>query len=104
MFIWKKKLQKIVYSILVGVAQVSVLWPVLYTIFTADFPVVSDVQVATYPDDTAIIASQDTVAEVSQYIQNEIVEIERWLKKWNIKVSTEKSKPERFSLRRGEYF
>ncbi|CAF4894521.1 unnamed protein product [Pieris macdunnoughi] len=43
------------HDILAGVPQGSVLGPVLYTIFTSDLPRTSEVNIATYADDTAIL-------------------------------------------------
>lgn len=45
------------YSIRSGVPQGSVLGPVLYTLFTADLPVRRNTFVATFADDTAIMAT-----------------------------------------------
>ena len=45
--------------------------PVLYTLFTADIPVCENVQMGTYADDTAIIATSEKPVNASSYIQNE---------------------------------
>jgi hypothetical protein len=42
-----------------GVPQGSVLGPLLYLIFKADIPTRNDTVIATYADDTAIMASNE---------------------------------------------
>lgn len=91
-----------IYSINAGVPQGSVLGPVLYTIFTADLPVMADVNIATYADDTAIIATSLTPGDASLNIQKELNEIEKWLHKWKIRVNPQKSTHVTFTLRRGD--
>lgn len=90
-----------IYSINAGVPQGSVLGPILYTIFTSDMPTTSNVLVATYADDTAILASSTCPVEASNLVQNELNQIDTWLSKWNIKVNTEKSVHVAFTLRKG---
>lgn len=85
-----------------GIPQGSVLGPVLYTLFTADMPVTNNVTVATYADDTAIVASSLCPAEASTLVQNEVNHIEKWLSKWNIKVNSSKSSHITFTLRKGD--
>ncbi|XP_051864222.1 uncharacterized protein LOC127566241 [Drosophila albomicans] len=43
-----------------GVPQGSVLGPVLYTLYTADMPATNNCTIATYADDTAILATLET--------------------------------------------
>ena len=50
-------------------------------------PVTNDVTVATYADDTAILSSSQCPTEASHFVQTEINLIEKWFKKWNIKVN-----------------
>ena len=88
-------------KIAAGVPQGSVLGPVLYTLFTADIPVCENVQMGTYADDTAIIATSENPVNASSYIQNELSILEKWLKYWRIVINVEKSAQITFTLRRG---
>lgn len=88
------------YEILAGVPQGSVLGPVLYTIFTADLPQTPGVTIATYADDTAILASSTHPVEASAKLQQSLDDINNWFDKWRIKVSASKSVQVTFTLRR----
>lgn len=90
-----------IYNINAGVPQGSVLGPILYTIFTSDMPFSDNVLIATYADDTALLASSTCPIEASNIVQRELNEIEIWLNKWNIKVNTDKSVHVLFTLRKG---
>lgn len=83
-----------------GIPQGSVLGPVLYTIFTSDMPISDNVTIATYADDTAILASSNCPNDASNIIQKQLDETGKWLDKWNIKVNTEKSTHVTFTLRK----
>lgn len=85
-----------------GVPQGSVLGPVLYTLYTSDFPTSDSVTIATYADDTAILASNICPVEASKAIQNQLNNTQSWLNKWNIKVNAEKSIHVTFTLRKEE--
>lgn len=74
-----------------GIPQGSVLGPLLYTIFTSDMPTNDDVTVATYADDTAIIATSECPTEASAFAQHQLNDLGVWINKWNIKVNAEKS-------------
>lgn len=89
-----------IYNVEAGVPQGSVLGPVLYTIFTADMPIAENVLVATYADDTAILASSASPTTASNNVQIQLKEMELWLNNWNINVNTEKSAHVTFSLGR----
>lgn len=69
---------------------------------TSDMPFMEDVTVATYADDTALIANNDCPTEASNVIQNYIDSIAIWLKKWNICVNPDKSVHITFALRKGD--
>lgn len=89
-----------IFQINAGIPQGSVLGPILYTMYTADMPTTPNTTVATYADDTAIVATSDSEIEASLFVQNAINLLEIWLLKWNIKVNSEKSIHTTFTLRR----
>ncbi len=74
-----------------GVPQGSVLGPFLFVVFTSDIPQTSNTTIATFADDTAILAVGDTISEVTLKLQVAINNIQDWLAKWRIKVNESKS-------------
>ena len=63
-------------------------------------PTTSNVLMATYADDTATIASNDCQILSSRYVRNELDLMQDWLKKWNIKMNSDKSTQVTFTLRK----
>ncbi|CAH2090702.1 unnamed protein product [Euphydryas editha] len=90
------------YNIQAGVPQGSVLGPVLYTLFTFDMPQGSEVTVATFADDTAILASNKDPVKASETLQKNLQETQRWMDKWRITASISKSLHITFTLRKGD--
>lgn len=88
------------YDISAGVPQGSVLGPVLYILFTSDLPQGSNVTMATFADDTAFLASNKCPIEASRILQTSLHEIEKWLAKWRITASVNKSIHVTFTLRK----
>lgn len=85
-----------------GIPQGSVLGPVLYTIFTADMPTIEKLTTATYADDTAILATNESPVIASNLLQNQLNLLQDWLQKWNIKVNNSKSVHVTFTLRKND--
>jgi hypothetical protein len=88
------------HEITAGVPQGSVLGPVLHTLFTSDLPQSSDTTIATFADDTALLASNKCPVKASRMLQNSLIEVEKWLAKWRIAVSVTKSTHITFTLRK----
>ena len=73
-----------------GVPQGSVLGPVLYLLYTSDLPTFNENIVATFADDTAILAVGDNNIESTEKLQKAIAEVQRWTT-WRIKLNETKS-------------
>jgi hypothetical protein len=65
-----------------GVTQDSVLSPLLYLLYTADLPTSLDSTIATFADDTAVLATDPDPVIASQKLQTSLLTIQHWLTKW----------------------
>ena len=70
----------------------SVLGPALYLIFTSDIPQPEGITVATFADDTAILAVGADVEEATDKLQHAADSISNWTKQWLIKLNAEKNR------------
>lgn len=93
--------QSQLYEIRAGVPQGSVLGPILYTLYTADIPSSPDTVMATFADDTAILASHQDPVLASQLLQSELDDVSDWLQTWRVKVNENKSAHVTFTTRPG---
>jgi predicted GIY-YIG superfamily endonuclease len=74
-----------------GVPQGSVLGPALYLLYTSDLPTFEQNVVATFADDTAIMAIGDTNTDSTGKFQSAITKVKCWTRKWRIKLNETKS-------------
>lgn len=74
-----------------GVPQGSVLGPVLYLIYTADIPETPHTSIATFADDTALLAVANKPEEAASNLQAHLNLIDSWTDKWRIKANNTKS-------------
>ncbi|XP_017481195.1 PREDICTED: RNA-directed DNA polymerase from mobile element jockey-like [Rhagoletis zephyria] len=82
-----------------GVPQGSLLGPILYNIFLADFPdppvgtiiCNSDIKVIIYADDILILGSHPRIAKANEAINLYLYELNRHFQKWKLKVNLDKS-------------
>ena len=85
---------------LAGVPQGSMLGPLLYTLYTADIPQTSSTLLSTFADDTAVLAIHPDPVIASRNLQDHLSKIERWTKKWRLKINETKSAHITFTLRK----
>lgn len=74
-----------------GVPQGSVLGPVLYLLYTSDIPSLEYETIATFADDTAIMAVGKNHEEATEKLQTSIDRINIWTNTWRIKLNENKS-------------
>ena len=78
-------------AITAGVPQGSVLGPVLYLLYTCDIPTLENDTIATFADDTAILAVGKTSEEATEKLQIAVNKIHDWTRKWRIRLNESKS-------------
>jgi hypothetical protein len=72
--------------ILSGVPQGSVLGPFLYTLYTADIPLLPNTALSTFADDTAILSNHSNFIIATEDLQTHRRNLEKWTRKWRIKM------------------
>ena len=82
-----------------GVPQGSILCPILYLIYTSDIPVLNNVKVATFADDTVLLATGKNINESTSKLQEANNSISNWCNIWNIKLDETKSVHVNFTLK-----
>lgn len=82
-----------------GVPQGSILGPILYLIYTSDLPITENVKVATFADDTSLLATGRDIVESTSKLQEANNAVSNWCKSWKIKLNESKSVHVNFTLR-----
>ncbi|GBM94115.1 putative RNA-directed DNA polymerase from transposon BS [Araneus ventricosus] len=78
-------------SIKAGTPQGSILSPLLYTIYTSDFPKTNQIMNCFFADDTAILAQGSTINYVIHTLQKGLNNIEKWCTLWRVAINTDKT-------------
>ena len=86
-----------------GVPQGSVLGPLLYLLYTADIPKPRNVMVATFADDTALLAPHEEYSTAVTMLQQALTEIDIWTRRWKIRLNAGKTVRIDFTLRSAPY-
>ncbi|GBM46176.1 putative RNA-directed DNA polymerase from transposon X-element [Araneus ventricosus] len=78
-------------NIKAGTPQGSILSPLLYTIYTSDFPKTNQIMNCFFEDDTAILAQGSTINYVIHTLQKGLNNIENWCTLWRVAINTNKT-------------
>ena len=81
--------------------QGSIFGPLFHVLYTSDLPTSRETTLGTFADDTAIFATHEDSTIALLNLQEHSHIIEKWLKKWNVKVNESKSSYITFTLRKG---
>lgn len=93
-----------IFTITAGCPQGSCLSPILYNIFTHDFPCLNGCESSIFADDTAILSSGTYSSTIIVKLQDSIDSVVNYFNKWKILVNSSKTQSIFFSRKRKECF
>lgn len=83
-----------------GCPQGSCLSPILYNLYTSDFPHLSSCTASIFADDTAILTSALSPTDIITNLQNALITTQYYFSKWNILVNSTKTQAILFTRKR----
>jgi hypothetical protein len=83
-----------------GLPQGAVLSPILFTLYTADFPRIPHIHTALFADDTALFTQSWRIDTISRRLSRALGRILNYLSRWGLKVNIDKPKAIVFTKRR----
>lgn len=93
-----------IFEVPAGCPQGSCLSPILYNIYTADFPNLDYCTMSVFADDTAIICSGNLAQEIINKLQRALTEVTLYFNRWKIMLNASKSQAIYFTRKRKECF
>lgn len=91
-------------QIMAGCPQGSCLSPILYNIFTSDFPYLQNCIASIFADDTAILNSDVYADDIISSLESSLITVEKYFSKWNIRLNGEKTQAIYFTRKRKDCF
>lgn len=74
-----------------GLAQGTCISPILYALFIADIPKIDNIEMALYADDTSLYTSAKKSNTIVKRLNESLVSIQQYFRKWKIKVNANKT-------------